>query len=149
MYLQISHLTDCSTLTGYQYKAAYDFHWYTHRTDAQPIDSWYMDGVRVARGPPGSRKHVWTFSSEDHADTIVYPCMCSQCITRHQGSTICRLGESTNAEVEHTLSIHWLRACTHFWHYVSLLITLHTTLSVCLQLYFGCCTHKLVPPGHC
>ncbi len=70
----------CGRITGYQYGYVYAFNIYTHPTsypEAQSIDSYYVDGVSVTHGPPGSREHVWTFASgydEDRASTNVCPC---------------------------------------------------------------------------
>ncbi len=70
----------CGRITGYQYGYVYAFHCYTYPAtypEAHSIDSWYVDGVSVTHGPPGSREHVWTFAtgrSEDRAYTYVCPC---------------------------------------------------------------------------
>ncbi len=70
----------CGRITGYQYKKVDAFHRYTfhtHYPDAHSIESWYVDGVSVTHGPPGNRKHVWTFAngySEDGRSTWVCPC---------------------------------------------------------------------------
>ncbi len=70
----------CGRITGYQYGLVNAFHFSTHPTtypEAQSIESWYVDGVSVTHGPPGSREHVWTFATgrnEDGAGTVVCPC---------------------------------------------------------------------------
>ncbi len=70
----------CGRITGYQYKYMYAFHFYTNPAyypEAQSIDSYYVDGVSVTHGPPGSREHVWTFAggfNEENAVTYVCPC---------------------------------------------------------------------------
>ncbi len=51
----------CGRITGYQYSYVYAFHFYTNPTpypEAQSVDSYYVEGVRVTHGPPGSREHV-------------------------------------------------------------------------------------------
>ncbi len=54
------------------------FSWYTAGyTLAQSINSWYVNGVSVTHGPPGSREHVWTFATgytEDGAHPSLCPC---------------------------------------------------------------------------
>ncbi len=67
----------CGRITGYQYGHVNAFYWYTYFSKAQSIDSWYVGGVSVTHGPPGSREHVWTFATgynEDGAYTRVCPC---------------------------------------------------------------------------
>ncbi len=76
----------CGRITGYQYGHAYAFYWYQYPTyypEAQSIDSWYMEGVSVTHGPPGSREHVWTFvtgrNEYDQVSIEVCPCTVCRC----------------------------------------------------------------------
>ncbi len=71
----------CRRITGYHYGFnVYAFYWYTYPTsypEARSIESWYVDGVSVTHGPPGSREHVWTLATgrnEDNAGRDVCPC---------------------------------------------------------------------------
>ncbi len=63
----------CGRITGYQYYRAYAF-----RHVPLSIDSYYVDGVSVTHGPPGSREHVWTFANgynkQEGGGTGVCPC---------------------------------------------------------------------------
>ncbi len=67
----------CGRITGYQYGAGDAFHWYSSYPEAQSIESWYVDGVGVTHGAPGSREHLWTVATayyEDDPSTFVFPC---------------------------------------------------------------------------
>ncbi len=67
----------CGRINGYQYGRMYAFAWYTFLPAAQSRDSYYVDGVSVTHGPPGSREHVWTFANgqnEDGTGYSVCPC---------------------------------------------------------------------------
>ncbi len=70
----------CGRITGYQYGEVHAFYLYRDPTtypEAQSIDSYYVDGVSVTHGPPGSREHVWTFATgynERLTHTAVCPC---------------------------------------------------------------------------
>ena len=46
-------------ITGYQYKHTSAFH--SSIFSNPGIDSWYIDGVSLTHGAPGSRTHVWSF----------------------------------------------------------------------------------------
>ncbi len=50
----------CGRIRGYQYGYPDAFR---IRSSASSIESRYVDGVSVTHGPPGSRKHVWTFAT--------------------------------------------------------------------------------------
>ncbi len=70
----------CGRMTGYQYDWCGAFYFYTDPTsypEAQSIDSYYVNGVSVTHGPPGSREHVWTFATgynERNAANYMCPC---------------------------------------------------------------------------
>ncbi len=69
--LQYSHV--CGRITGYMYRGVGAFGYYS----TQSIDSYYVDGVTVTNGPPGSREHVWTFAtgfSENDRRVYAGPC---------------------------------------------------------------------------
>ncbi len=50
----------CGRIRGYQHGQTDAFR---IRSSATSIESRYVDGVSVTHGPPGSRKHVWTFAT--------------------------------------------------------------------------------------
>ncbi len=63
----------CGRIRGYQFGRPGAF----ARPSSDSIESRYVDGVSVTHGPPGSRKHVWTFatgSSEDYYYGSACPC---------------------------------------------------------------------------
>ncbi len=49
----------CGRIRGYQYGGTSAF----NKALPDSIESQYMAGVSVTHGPPGSRKHVWTFAT--------------------------------------------------------------------------------------
>ncbi len=49
----------CGRIQGYQYGSPLAL----HVSLSGSIESCYVDGVSVTHGPPGSRKHVWTFAN--------------------------------------------------------------------------------------
>ncbi len=51
----------CGKITGYQYGTTTAFWDVSSR-----IDSWYVSGITVTHGLPGSRGHVWTFANGWH-----------------------------------------------------------------------------------
>ncbi len=70
--LQYSHV--CGRITGYEYRGVGAFYYYS----TQSIDSYYVDGVTVTHGPPGSREHVWTFATGYSEVTAAgYACPCA------------------------------------------------------------------------
>ena len=46
-------------ITGYQYGTVHAFH--SSISNNVGINSWYIDGVSLTHGAPGSRTHVWSF----------------------------------------------------------------------------------------
>ncbi len=64
----------CGRIRGYQYgdpDAFFD-------RSSESIESQYVDGVSVTHGPPGRRKHVWTFAtgrSESSGSAGACPCV--------------------------------------------------------------------------
>ena len=72
---RLSYTRVCGRITGYQYGTTDAFKSFVN------LDSWYIDGVSLTHGPPGSRTHVWTFVSA-WSETSPYsyaicPCMFS------------------------------------------------------------------------
>ncbi len=71
----------CGRITGYQYRKVYGLLFYTDPTtypEAQSIESFYVDGVSVTHGPPGSREHVWTFASGYNEEiSTAWACPCA------------------------------------------------------------------------
>ena len=64
-------------ITGYQYGYTSAFI-SSLQTHPPGIDSWYIDGVSLTHGAPGSRTHVWSFVNawtEDGTDSTVCACM--------------------------------------------------------------------------
>ena len=64
-------------ITGYQYGFVHAFH---HSSIYNRIDSWYIDGVSLTHGAPGSRTHVWSFVNawtERASASTVCACMFS------------------------------------------------------------------------
>ena len=49
----------CGRIIGYQYGSPQAFH--PSLFNDLGIDSWYIDGVSLTHGTPGSRTHVWSF----------------------------------------------------------------------------------------
>ncbi len=64
----------CGRIIGYQYGITGAFYWVNAST---LIDSYYVDGIAITHGPPGSRGHVWTFANgwyETRDDQAACPC---------------------------------------------------------------------------
>ena len=63
----------CGRALAYQFGVNYAFIGYHH--DRQVIDGWYVDGLSLTHGAPGSRQHIWTFASGLFAGShsSVYP----------------------------------------------------------------------------
>ena len=56
----------CGRITGYQYGWTIAYHWHTYPSSyphTQSIEGQYVDGISLTHGPPGSRRHVWTFAT--------------------------------------------------------------------------------------
>ncbi len=63
----------CRRMRGYQYGYTNAF----CEALSESIESQYVDGVSVTHGPPGSRKHVWTFATgnrESNGSASSCPC---------------------------------------------------------------------------
>ena len=56
---RLSYTQVCGRINGYQFGSPNAFWSYVTRNIS--LDSWYVDGVSLTHGPPGSRTHVWTF----------------------------------------------------------------------------------------
>ena len=55
--INYSHV--CGRVIGYQYYSPDAF----HNSRSQTIEGYYVDGVSLTHGPPGSRQHIWTFAA--------------------------------------------------------------------------------------
>ena len=82
--IRYSHI--CSRIIGYQSQSPDGFHEF--RLDPSiTIDSYYLDGVRMTHGAPGSRQHLWSYAAgvgqdENHQnyeshDVARFSCPCS------------------------------------------------------------------------
>ena len=60
----------CGRINGYQYASPNGFH------KDFGLESWYVDGVSLTHGPPGSREHVWTFVNEHFESDNEADCPC-------------------------------------------------------------------------
>jgi len=58
--LQYSHV--CGQLVGYEYATPDGLDSFSD-IPSITIDSYYVDGISITHGPPGSRQHVWTFAA--------------------------------------------------------------------------------------
>ena len=57
----LSYTQVCGRINGFQYGFTNAFRPFLR--DGTSLDSWYVDGVSLTHGPPGSRTHVWTFAN--------------------------------------------------------------------------------------
>ena len=57
---RLSYTQVCGHIIGYQYSSPNAFN--SSVTGNASLGSWYVDGVSLTRGTPGSRTHVWTFA---------------------------------------------------------------------------------------
>ena len=48
----------CGRVRGYQYGAPDAF----HNSGSQTIEGYFVDGISLTHGSPGSRQHIWTFA---------------------------------------------------------------------------------------
>ncbi len=55
----ITYTQVCGRIIGYQYYSPNAFA--PSLTGNTSLESWYIDGVSLTHGPPGSRTHVWSF----------------------------------------------------------------------------------------
>ena len=65
----------CGRIKGYQFGATVAFRW----INVMDIDSYYVDGVSLTHGEPGSRQHIWTFAvglTEETSNYRDYSCPC-------------------------------------------------------------------------
>jgi len=83
--LQYSHM--CGQILGYQYGHTDEFN------SGYTIDSYYVDGVSITHGAPGSRQHVWTFAAGYGNGS----CRCSQSILPFVGQDyFCETGNDNS-----------------------------------------------------
>ncbi len=54
----ITYTQVCGRIIGYQYQSPNAFN--SSITGNTSLESWYIDGVSLTHGPPGSRTHVWS-----------------------------------------------------------------------------------------
>ena len=57
---RLSYTQVCGRINGYQFHSPNAFN--SSITGSIGLDSWYVDGVSLTYGPPGSRTHVWIFA---------------------------------------------------------------------------------------
>ena len=69
---RLSYTQVCGRINGYQYGFTDAF-----LLDGTGLNSWYVDGVSLTHGPPGSRTHVWTFANAQYETSFLCPCMFS------------------------------------------------------------------------
>ena len=71
----------CGRIIGYQYGDTEAFGYYSELiSNGNPpntIDQYYVDGVTLTYGSPGSRQHIWTFATALAEIHIEYACPCS------------------------------------------------------------------------
>ena len=58
---RLSYTQVCGRMNGYQYGNPNAFS--SFLLEGTGLNSWYVDGVSLTHGPPGSRTHVWTFAN--------------------------------------------------------------------------------------
>ena len=51
----------CGRALAYRWEQNNAF--YGHHVGRQGIDGYYVDGLSLTHGAPGSRQHIWTFAS--------------------------------------------------------------------------------------
>ncbi len=74
----ISYTRICGQIIGYQFSSPNAFH--SSINGNASLESWYIDGVSLTHGPPGSRTHVWSFVNayyENIGSNWKCPCMLS------------------------------------------------------------------------
>ena len=76
----LSYTQVCGRISGYQFDSTNAF--WSPVIEYIGLDSWYVDGVSLTHGPPGSRTHVWTFANAWYVTTTSRfesgcPCMLS------------------------------------------------------------------------
>ena len=97
--LPYSHV--CGRVIGYQYGYPNAFT-PLHDNRSLTIDGYYVDGVSITHGAPGSRQHVWTFTVGSSSGScpcsttqIVCPCSTTQIVPPYVGQDyFCESGMS-------------------------------------------------------
>ena len=73
--MNYSHV--CGRVIGYQNGTPDGF----HNSGSQTIEGYYIDGISLTHGPPGSRQHIWTFAAglveNNPASYPRYSCPCA------------------------------------------------------------------------
>ena len=68
----------CGRALGYRFGENYAF--YSYHNDRQGIDGYYVDGLSLTHGVPGSRQHIWTFASGlfagNRSINLIHQCPC-------------------------------------------------------------------------
>ena len=77
----ISYSQVCGRIIGYQFASPDAF--YLFDTTARSIESYYVDGVSLTRGPPGARQHIWSFAAAFREITGSYTCCLCPCANRN------------------------------------------------------------------
>ena len=73
---RLSYTQVCGRINGYQFNSPNAFN--SSVTGNIGLDSWYVDGVSLTYGPPGSRTHVWTFANAyyETVTNLNWKCAC-------------------------------------------------------------------------
>ena len=96
--IQYSHI--CGRVIGYQDQSPDAFSDLA-RTNSANIDSYYVDGVSITHGVPGSRQHIWSFVAAvgDSITNNMCPCLSGAESPSYVGQDyFCETGNDNNAE---------------------------------------------------
>jgi len=75
----INYSKVCGRMTAYENYTTDAF----QNSGSQTIEGYFVDGVTLTHGPPGSRQHIWTFAAgivENNPSS--YPCYSCPCADR-------------------------------------------------------------------
>ena len=104
----------CGRVLAYRFGYNYAFYGYYGRS--QGIDGYYVDGLSLTHGAPGSRQHIWTFASGlftgSHSSNLPrYRCPCDNGTTYRSPSFVGNdyFCESTRPES------NWIVSTFHFY----------------------------------
>ena len=67
----------CGRMVGYLFGDVEAFGYYWERGARDTIDDYYVDGVTLTHGAPGSREHIWTFAAATSHSNPWYQCPCA------------------------------------------------------------------------
>ncbi len=75
IYAYISYTHICGRIIGYQFDSPNAFN--SSITGNTSLESWYIDGVSLTHGQPGSRTHVWLFVNTYYETaSSIWKCQC-------------------------------------------------------------------------